>query len=201
MGRRGGAGAGGGEGGAAAAGGRAAAGAAAADDERGPLRPTEKSASGIREALTGVPVVSSSVVAVELDASDSESGLQEKKTVSAEAAAAVGPVVVVVVAGGFLGTRHSFFFAAAQLSASSRDRGKTAMETPAGEQSLAGPSGKKGSGDGAEEEEVAAATAEKQPATTTTAIMMARENAPSILRRRGLPPCDRGRGMARESLL
>ena len=163
----------------------------------------EKSASGIREALTGVPVVSSSVV--EFEESDSESGLQEKKTVSAEAAAAAAAapvivVVVVVVFAGFLGTRHSLFFAlppvppaAAQLSASSRDRGKTAMETPAGEQSLAGPSGKKGSG-GAEGEGAGEVAAASCFAVATTA-MTARRNAPSDLRRPGLPPRDRGRGM------
>ena len=76
------------------------------------------------------------------------------------------------------------------------------METPAGEQSPAGPSGKKGSpeaegGGGGATGPVAA----KQLATATAA-MTTTASAPSGPRNRGRPPRGRGRGMPRgESLL
>ena len=114
--------------------------------------------------------------AEELEFSASERGLQEKKTVSAEEREAAS-VAVSVVAG--FETRHSSpFFCSIppppilQFSASSLERGKTAMETPAGEQSLGGPRGKKegaGGGAGEEEEVVAVAAARGKLAATTTA--------------------------------
>lgn len=167
----------------------------------------EKSASGIRPGFTGVPVVSSSVVVVvelEVEGSDSESGLQEKKTVPAEledSAAAAAAVSV-----GFA-TRHSFFFSAAvppalQCSASSRDRGKTAIETPAGEQSPGGPSGKKGPGEGAMAEDevsvvVAAAAAKLEGPNDARTTAVTTKNAPFDLGRRGRARRASSRGMSR----
>lgn len=176
------------------------------------LPPLEKSESGIRAGFTGVPVASKSSLVEEAGESDSESGLQEKKTVSAGEGEGEGFASAAFVAG--FETRHSSFFATVppppplQFSASSRDRGKTAIETPAGLQSLAGPRGKKGSGEGAgvagggEGGEVSvaatvvadAAKLERAKATTMTTTT---KNAPSDFGRRGRASRERGRGMLR----
>jgi len=73
------------------------------------------------------------------------------------------------------------------------------IETPAGEQSLGGPRGKKDEEGEGEEAVVVAAAGAKKLAKATTEIEMRKRNPRSGRCRRGLPARGRGSGMERQS--